>query len=124
MAEDGWTQGVCQEEPGFARLLINSLGRLSITERPRYYNREYEQLGTLRCRVVLFIARSNRYTNIELWRVTATGFRHRDTYPLALRKALRYLSRIYEEHLVPTPMRYLPPAIRTPVWQARMRNLE
>jgi hypothetical protein len=43
---------------------------------------------------------------------------------LALRKALRYLCRIYEEHLVPTLMRYFPPAIRTPVWQARMRNLE
>jgi hypothetical protein len=40
--------------------------------------------------------------------VTATGFRHRDTYPLSLRKALRYLCRIYEEHLVPTPMRYFP----------------
>jgi hypothetical protein len=43
---------------------------------------------------------------------------------LALRKAIRYLCRIYEEHLIPTPMRYFPPAIRTPVWQARMRNLE
>jgi uncharacterized coiled-coil protein SlyX len=43
---------------------------------------------------------------------------------LALRKALRYLCWIYEEHLVPTPLRYFPPAIRTPVWQARMRNLE
>jgi hypothetical protein len=74
--------------------------------------------------VVLSIARSNRHTNIEPWRVTAIRFRHRDTYPLALRKALRYLCRIYEEHLVPTPMRYFPPAIRTPVWQARMRNLE
>jgi hypothetical protein len=38
--------------------------------------------------VVLTIARSNCHTNIEPWRVTATGFRHRDTYPLALRKAL------------------------------------
>jgi hypothetical protein len=65
MAEDGWTQDVCQEEPGFACLLINSLEHLGITERPRYYSREYEQLGTLRCRVVLSIARSNRYPNIE-----------------------------------------------------------
>jgi hypothetical protein len=56
--------------------------------------------------------------------VTATRFRHRDTYPLALRKSLRYLCWIYEEHLVPTTMRYFPPAIRTPVWQARVRNLE
>jgi hypothetical protein len=93
----------------FARLLINSLERLGITERPRYYSREYEQLGTLHCRVVLSIARSNCHTNIEPWRVTSTGFRHRDTYPLALRKALRYLCQIYEEHLVPTPMRYFPP---------------
>jgi hypothetical protein len=108
----------------FAHLLINSLERLGITERPRYYSREYEQLGTLRCRVVLSVARSNRHTNNEPWRVTATGFRHQDTYPLALRKALHYLCRIYEEHLVPTPMWYFPPAIRTPVWQARMRNLE
>jgi hypothetical protein len=106
---------VCEEEPGFACLLINSLERLGITERLRYYNRENEQLSTLRCRVVLSIARSNRYTNIEPWRVTAIGFRHRDTYPLALRKALRYLCRIYEEHLIPTSMRYFPPAIRTPV---------
>jgi hypothetical protein len=124
MAGDGWTQGVCQEEPGFARLLINSLERLGITERPRYYSRECEQLGTLRCRVVLSIARSNRYPNVEPWRVTAIGFRHRDTYPLALRKALCYLCRMYEEHLVPTPMRYFAPAVRTSVWQARMRNLE
>jgi hypothetical protein len=76
MAEEGWTQGVCQEEPGFARLLIKSVERLGITKCPRYYNREYEQLDTIRCRVVLSVARSNRHTNIEPWRVTATGFQH------------------------------------------------
>jgi hypothetical protein len=43
---------------------------------------------------------------------------------LVLRKVLRYLCRIYEEYLVPTLMRYFPPAIGTPFWQARMRNLE
>jgi hypothetical protein len=36
-------------------------------ERPRYYSREYEHLGTLRCRVVLSIARSTRYPDIEPW---------------------------------------------------------
>ncbi|PVH66251.1 LOW QUALITY PROTEIN: hypothetical protein PAHAL_1G185900 [Panicum hallii] len=109
MAENGWTQGVCQEEPGFPRLLINSLERLGITERPRYHSREYEHLGTRRCRVVLSIARSTRHPDIEPWRVNATGFRHQDAYPLAIRKALRYLCRIFEEHLVPTPMRLFPP---------------
>src|SRR6185436_19409756 len=51
-------------------------------------------------------------------------FRHQDTYPLAVRKALRYLCRIFEGYLTPTPMRFFPSAIRTPVWEARMRSLE
>jgi hypothetical protein len=124
MAEEGWTQGDYQAAPGFLSLLINTLEGLGVTERPRYYSREYEHHGTLRCRVILVIARSNRYPDIQPWRVTATGFRHQDTYPLAIRKALRYLCRIFEEHLVPTPAKFFPPAIRTPVWEARMRNLE
>ena len=72
----------------------------------------------------MVIAKSDRYLDIQPWRVTATGFRHQDTYPLAVRKALRYLCRIFERHLDPTPMRFFPPAIRTPVWEARMRSLE
>jgi len=99
MAEEGWTQGDCQAAPGFPSLLINALESLGVMERPRYYSREYEHHGTLRCRVILVIARSDRYPDIQSWRVTATGFRHQDTYPLAVRKALRYLCRIYEEHL-------------------------
>ena len=56
--------------------------------------------------------------------MTTTGFRYRDIYPLVVRKALCYLCQIFEEHLAPTPMRIFPPAIRTPVWEARMRSLE
>ena len=93
--------------------LDQCLGKPCITECPRYYNREYEHHGTLRCRVILVIARSDRYPDIQPWRVTATGFRHQDTYPLAVRKALRYLCRIFERHLASTPMRFFPPAIRT-----------
>jgi len=124
MAEEGWTQGNCQAAPGFPSLLISALENLGVTEPPRYYSREYEHHGTLRCRVILVVARSDRYPDILSWRVTATGFRHQDTYPLAVRKALRYLCRIFERHLTPTPMRFFPPAIRTPVWEARMRSLE
>ena len=124
MAEDGWTQGNCQAAPGFPSLLINALESLGITKRPSYYTREYEHHGTLRCRVILVITRSDRYPDIQPWRVTATGFRHQDTYPLTVRKALRYLCRIFEGHLAPTPMRFFPSAIRTPVWEARMQNLE
>ena len=124
MAEEGWTQGNCQATPGFPSLLINVLKSLDVTERPRYYSKEYEHHGTLHCRVILVIARSDCYLDFQPWRVTATGFRHQDTYPLAVRKALRYLCRIFEGHLAPTPMRFFPPAIRTPVWEARMRSLE
>ena len=74
--------------------------------------------------MILVVARSDRYPDILSWRVTATGFRHQDTYPLAVRKALHYLCWIFERHLAPTPMRFFPPAIRTPVWEARMRSLE
>ena len=52
------------------------------------------------------------------------GFRYQDTYPLVVRKALRYLCWIFEGYLAPTPMRFFPPAVRTPVWEARMRSLE
>jgi hypothetical protein len=104
--------------------LINALESLGVSERPRYYSREYEHHGTLRCRVILVIAKSDRYPDIQPWRVTATEFRYQDTYPLVVRKVLRYLCRIFEGHLTPTPMRFLPPAVRTPVWEARMRSLE
>ena len=56
--------------------------------------------------------------------MTATGFRYQDTYPLVVRKALCYLCRIFEGHLAPTLMRFFPPAVRTSVWEARMRSLE
>ena len=104
--------------------MIHALESLGVSECPRYYSREYEHHGTLRCRVILVIAKSDRYPDIQPWRVTATGFRYQDTYPLIIRKALRYLCQIFEGHLAPTPMRFFPPAIRTPVWEARMRSLE
>jgi len=124
MAEEEWTQGICQAAPSFPSLLINVLESLGVTECPRYYSREYEHHGTLRCRVILVITKSDRYPDIQPWRVTTTRFRYQDTYPLVVRKALRYLCRIFEGHLAPTPMRIFPPAIRTTVWEARIRSLE
>ena len=64
MAEEGWTQGFCQAAPSFPSLLTNALESLGVMECPRYYNREYEHHGTLRCRVILVIARSDRYPDI------------------------------------------------------------
>jgi hypothetical protein len=67
MAEEGWTQGDCQAALVFPSLLINALESLGVMERPRYYSREYEHHGTLCCRVILVIARSNRYPDIQPW---------------------------------------------------------
>jgi hypothetical protein len=64
MAEEGWTQGLCQAAPGFPSLLINALESLGDSERPRYYNREHKHHGTLRCRVILVIAKNDRYPDI------------------------------------------------------------
>ena len=124
IAEEGWTQGICQDAPGFPGLLINALESLGVTECLRYYSREYEYHGTLRCRVILVIAKSDSYPDIQPWRVTVTGFRYQDTYSLVIRKVLRYLCWIFEGHLASTPMRFFPPAIKTPIWEARMRSLE
>jgi hypothetical protein len=59
--------------------------------------------------VVLSIARSNRYANIEPWRVTATGFRHRDI-PLGPQKSpplpvsdLRGTPRPHTDEVSPPP---------------------
>src|SRR6185295_7265933 len=83
MAEEGWTQANGQAAPAFPSLFISATENPGVTERPRYQGREYAHHGTLRCRVLLVVARSNRYPDILSWRVTATGFRHQDTYPLA-----------------------------------------
>ena len=68
MAEEGWTQDICQAASNFPNLLINALESLGFSKRPRYYNREYEHHGTLRCRVILVIAKSDRYPDIQSWR--------------------------------------------------------
>ena len=101
MVEEGWTQGNCQAAPGFPSLLINALESLGVIERPRYYSREYEHHGTLRCRVILVIARSDRYPDIQPWRVTATGFRYQDTYPWLSRRHSVICARFLKDTLPP-----------------------
>jgi hypothetical protein len=55
--------------------------RLGIQKRPEYEGREYEELGTERCEVTIYIAKSDDFLDIaEAWSMTATGFRFADTY--------------------------------------------
>ena len=101
------------------------MDRLGIYERPEYTSREYEDRGTLRCKMIIYVGRSSRFPVIQPWNVTAMGFCHQDTYQVAARKALRYLCQIYERHIGHTPIRFFPPVKKNHlVWLARVRTLE
>jgi hypothetical protein len=113
MADDGWIDGICHAEPGLPKLLILSLERIGVMEPPEYAYREYTSKGTLRCDMMVFVEKSTRYPDVDPWFISTSGFRFLDTYPLTIRKALRYLCWIFEGHLTPTPVRFFPPAIRT-----------
>ena len=82
--------------------------RLGILDHPEYVGREYEEYGTERCDVVIFVGPSKEFPDTIPWVVSTTGFRFEDTYQVAARKALRYLCQIYEEHVGRTPMRFFP----------------
>lgn len=123
-AEDGWTHHNCLETPGFPRLLFACMDHVGIYDRPKYSFREFEDHGTLRCEMIVYVRRSSRFPDIQPWNVTATGFCREDTYQTIARKALRYLCQIYEKHLGHTPMRFFPPVKKNlPVWMARLRTL-
>jgi hypothetical protein len=101
------------------------MDRVGIYERPEYSSKEYDDCGTLRCEMIIFIGRSRRFLDIDPFIVTATGFRLQDTYQVAARKALLYLCQIYEKHLGRTPMRFFPPVKKNhPIWLARIQTLE
>ena len=91
---------------------------------PEFLYREYDSKGTLRCDLMIFIARSTRYPDVDPWFISTTGFHFPDTYRKAARKTLRRLRMIYKHHLQQTPMGFFPPTEgRGRTWIARMRGL-
>jgi hypothetical protein len=108
MADEAWTSSYCLTTPGFPKLLYATMTRLGILDHPEYVGREYEEYGTERCDVVIFVGPSKEFPDTIPWVVSTTGFRFEDTYQVAARKALRYLCQIYEEHVGRTPMRFFP----------------
>ncbi|PVH62638.1 hypothetical protein PAHAL_3G349900 [Panicum hallii] len=124
MADNGWVNGICHAEPGLPKLLLLSLERVGVMEPPEYAYREYISGGTLRCDMMVFVERSTRYTDVDPWFISTSGFRFPDTYRKAARKALRRLRVLYRHHLQRTPMGFFPPAEgRGRTWIARMRGL-
>ena len=121
-----WVSSYCLNVEGFPRILHATLQKLGVNDRPEYEGREYEEHGTERCEVTVYIGKSEEFPNLtEAWSVTATGFSFTDTYQVVARKALRYLCQIYEEPIARTPMRFFPPLDRNRrAWRARMEALQ
>jgi hypothetical protein len=95
MAND-WTTTYCTQEEGFPKVLYATTVRLGIPDRPEYIGREYVEEGTEYCEVTVHIRASDKFLDMKIWCVTATGSCLTDTYQLVARKALKYLSQMYE----------------------------
>jgi hypothetical protein len=120
-----WTTTYCTQEEGFPKVIYVITVRLGIPDRPEYVGREYVEECTEYCEVTVHIGASDKFLEMKPWCVIATGSRLTDTYKLVARKALKYLSHMYEWHLGPTSMKYFPPLDRNrPAWEARVRSLE
>jgi hypothetical protein len=126
MNNNVWISSYCIQTEGFPKLLYTTMQSLGIRERPEYEGREYEEHGTERCEVTIYIGKSEDYPNIaEEWSTTATGFRFTDTYQAVARKALRRLCKIYKEPISRTPMKFFPPEEKNnPAWIARLEALQ
>ena len=121
-----WVSSYCLNSEGFSKILYATLQKFGVKERPEYEGCEYEKLGTERCKVTVYIGKSEEFPNItKAWNVTAIGFRFVDTYQVVAHKALRYLCQIYEEPIAHTPMRFFPPLEKNRwAWMTRMEALQ
>jgi hypothetical protein len=89
MIEGVWISSYCLHTKGFPKLLYSTLQKLGIQEHPKYEGQEYEEHGTERCEVTLYIAKSEDFPDIaEAWSMTTIGFHFTDTYQAIACKAL------------------------------------
>jgi hypothetical protein len=79
-----WVSSYCLNTEGFPKILYATLQKLDVKERPEYEGHEYMKHGTERCKVTVYIGKSEEFLDVtEAWNVTATGFRFGDTYQVA-----------------------------------------
>ena len=99
-----WVSAYCLNVEGFPRILHATVQKLEVRDRPEYEGREYEEHGTERCEVTVYIGKSEEFPDLtKAWSVTAIGFSFIDTYQVVAHKALWYLYQIYEEPIARTP---------------------
>jgi hypothetical protein len=76
MAEGVWISNYCLHTKGFPKLLYATMQRFGIQEHPKYKGLEYEEHGTERCEVTVYIAKTKDFTDLaNAWSMIATGFR-------------------------------------------------
>ena len=87
-----WVSSYCLNVEGFPRILHATLQKLKVKDHPEYEGREFEEQGTERCEVIVYIGKSEEFPDLtKAWNVTATEIRFVDTYQVVARKALWYL---------------------------------
>jgi hypothetical protein len=119
-----WVSSYYLNTEGFPKILYATLQKLGVWERPEYEGREYMKHGTERCKVTVYIGKSEEFPNVtEAWNVTTTGFCFGDTNQVVARKALHHLC--HEKPIARTHMRFFPCLDKNrQVWRTRMEALQ
>ena len=84
MADEGWTTSYCFNMPSFSKLLYATMTRLAILDHPEYVGREYEEYGTKRCKVIVYVGESKDFPDTIPWVLSTTGFISRTLTKLPL----------------------------------------
>ena len=89
MAGGVWISSYCLHTKGFPKLLYATMQRLGIQEHLEYVGQEYDEHGTKRCEVTVYIAKSENFPDlVDTWSMITTGFCSTDTYQAIVSKAL------------------------------------
>jgi hypothetical protein len=81
MVGEAWVTSYYLTTEGFPKLLYTTMVRLGIFDHPEYVGREYEEYGTKRCEVTVYIRASKDFPDIKPWAVTTTGLKDRSGEP-------------------------------------------
>jgi hypothetical protein len=64
MTKGVWISSYCLHTEGFSKLLYTTMQRLGIQECLEYESCEYEEYGTERCEVTIYITKSEDFPDI------------------------------------------------------------
>jgi hypothetical protein len=59
-----WVSSCCLNTEGFTKILYATLQKLGIWEHPEYEGREYMKHGTERCKVMVYIGKSEDFPDV------------------------------------------------------------